>query len=395
MKMENVSGHIENGNLVISLSGHIDSSNSEAVEAEITKLRAKNHEGQVILDAKDLEYISSAGLRIILRLSRTEEELKMINVSSAVYEVLEMTGFTEMIKIEKAFREISVEGCEVIGHGSNGQVYRLDPDTIIKVYLNHDALPEINRERELARKAFVLGIPTAIPYDVVKVGDSYGSVFELLNSHSFSKVLKQDPSKEDLCVKLSIDLLKKIHATEAKPGDMPNIKVTAVGWANYLKDYLPADQSAKLVKLINDVPDSNHIIHGDYHVKNIMMQKDEVLLIDMDTLSLGHPIFEFASMFLAYVGFGVVDPMIIDNFLGIPHDLCRDFFYKSMHLYLGTDDDKKVQEVIDKASIIGYARMMRRTIKRIGLNTPQGQPLIDACKEHLTDLLGRIDTLVF
>src|SRR5574344_2999539 len=108
-----------------------------------------------------------------------------------------MTRFSELIHVEKAYRVISIEGCEVIGQGSNGKVYRLDPDTIIKVYNNPDALPDIRRERELARKAFVKGIPTAIPYDVVKVGAGYGSVFELLSAKSFSKLLKEDPGKID------------------------------------------------------------------------------------------------------------------------------------------------------------------------------------------------------
>ena len=120
------------------------------------------------MDSENLEYISSAGLRVILRLKKAEPSLKVINVSADVYEIFDITGFTEIITIEKAYRKLSVEGCEAIGKGANGTVYRLDPDTIIKVYHNADALADIHRERELARRAFVLGIPTAIPYDVVK-----------------------------------------------------------------------------------------------------------------------------------------------------------------------------------------------------------------------------------
>ncbi len=38
----------------------------------------------------------------------------------------------------------------------------------------------IKNEQRLAKRAFVKGVPTAISYDIVKVGDKYGSVFELL-----------------------------------------------------------------------------------------------------------------------------------------------------------------------------------------------------------------------
>jgi len=67
------------------------------------------------LDCEKLEYISSAGLRVIIRLSKTEPTLRLVNVSSAVFEVLEIAGFAEMIPVEKAFHTLSIEGCEMIG----------------------------------------------------------------------------------------------------------------------------------------------------------------------------------------------------------------------------------------------------------------------------------------
>lgn len=393
--MENVNGKVEDGILKLELNGHIDSTNAPAVEEEINNLLTKKGITNLVIDAAKLEYISSAGLRVILRLSKLYEDLKVINVSSAVYEVFEMTGFSELIHVEKAYRVISIEGCEVIGQGANGKVYRLDPDTIIKVYNNPDSLPEIRRERELARKAFVLGIPTAIPYDVVKVGTGYGSVFELLNAKSFTKLLNADPSSKDKLIDLYVDLLKKIHGTTVEPGDLPDQKETAKGWVKYLENYLPSDQYQKLVKLFDEVPDTHKMIHGDYHTKNIMMQNNDVLLIDMDTLAMGHPVFEFSSMYLAYVGFGLIDKRDVTDFLGIDAEIAKYFFNESMKKYLNTTDQKRVDEVVNKASVVGMVRLMRRTIKRIGLDTPKGKALYDACEAKLTELLKTVDSLAW
>ena len=301
--MKNVDFNARDNSLVIRLIGHIDSANAAAVEQEIANARAAGAYDSLTVDCSELNYISSAGLRIILRLRKECPKLKVTEVSSEVYEVFELTGFTEMIDISKAYRVISVDGCEVIGQGANGKVYRIDRDTIVKVYLNPDSLPDIQRERELARKAFVLGVPTAIPYDVVRVGDGYGSVFELLNAKSFAKLLKEDPSRCDEVVGMSVDLLKKIHSTELKPGEIPDMKAVALDWADFLADYLPKEQYEKLHALIAAVPDDNHMMHGDYHVKNVMLQEGEALLIDMDTLCTGHPGFELASMYNAYVGY--------------------------------------------------------------------------------------------
>lgn len=387
--------NLENGVLTIYLEGRVDSTNSEQLGAEIEKIIAENTHSSVVLDAEALEYISSAGLRVVLKLRKQIEDIKIVNASSEVYDIFDMTGFTEIITVEKAYRRLSIEGCEVIGQGANGKVYRLDRDTIIKVYYNADALPDIHRERELARKAFVLGIPTAIPYDVVKVGESYGSVFELLNAKSFAKLINAEPEKLDYYVGLYVDLLKKIHVTELKPGDMPDMKEVALGWAEFLRDYIPADQAEKLVNLVKAVPQDNHMMHGDYHIKNVMMQNGEVLLIDMDTLCMGHPVFEMASVFLAYVGYSENDHSISESFMGIPHEIAEKIWDKTVRLYFGTDDEAKLKELTDKAKLIGYTRMMRRTIRRNGFETETGRRDIETCKQHIAELLEAVTTLEF
>ncbi len=270
-------------------------------------------------------------------------------------------------------------------------VYRLDPDTVIKVYLNADSLPDIQRERELARKAFVLGIPTAIPYDVVKVGNSYGSVFELLNAKSFAKILAAEPERFDEIANLNVDLLKKIHSTEVKPEDMPSIKATALGWANDLKGMIDDTVHTKLVKMIEEVPESNMMCHGDYHVKNVMIQNGEVLLIDMDTLCHGNPVFEFGSIFNAYVGFGELREGGATPFLGISDDVAKALWLKTVELYFDTTDKAKIQDYENKAKAVGYTRILRRVIRR----TPDDTAAIEHYKKQLTASINAVENLLF
>lgn len=394
--MENVSGMRNDEGLLLKLCGHIDSANAGEVEAEINRIRSEIPEGSVTVDCDELEYISSAGLRILLRLRKAVPDISVINVSAEVYDVFEMTGFTEMLNIQKAYRKISVEGCEVIGQGANGKIYRIDADTIVKVFLNPDSLQEIKRERELARTAFVLGIPTAIPYDVVRIeGGGYGSVFELLDAKSFAKLLISGEKTVDEVAEMSIDLLKLIHSTTVKPDSMPDMKEIALEWADFLKDYLPEDAYGKLHDLVAAVPEDDHMLHGDYHLKNVMLQNGECLLIDMDTLCHGHPIFELASMFNAYLGYCELDHSLVESFQGINYDTSKKFWNRSLQLYLGTEDPAALKAVEDKARVVGYTRIMRRRIRRDGFNSEEGRAEIENCKKQLLDLLPRIDTLTF
>jgi len=394
--MAEINFKTENGELTVYLYGHVDTSNAAEIEREINDKRAEYPCKTLIFDCEKLEYISSAGLRIFMRIKKAISDTKAINVSSEVYDIFDITGFTEILEVKKAYRKISVEGCEVIGQGANGKVYRIDPETIVKVYLNPDALPDIQRERELARAAFVLGIPTAIPYDVVRIeGGGYGSVFELLNATSFAKLLIRGEKTVDEVAKMSIDLLKLIHSTVVKPGSMPDMKTVALKWASDLKPYLPKEQAEKLYSLIAAVPDDDHMMHGDYHIKNVMLQNGESLLIDMDTICHGHPVFEFASMYNAYVGYAALDHDVVLKFLGIPYEQTTELWRKSLELYLDTTDEKRIKEVEEKAMIVGYTRMMRRTIRRHGFDTEEGRATIEYCKKTLGELLSRTDTLTF
>lgn len=381
--------------VTIPLHGRISSDNSAAVEQEIMS-KLEGYDGNsVVLDASSLDYISSAGLRVILRLKKAYPDITVSNVSSEIYDIFEMTGFTEMMNVEKAYRVVSIEGCEEIGRGANGTIYRIDKDNVVKVYNNADALDDIKHEREVAKLALILGIPTAISYDVVKVGNSYGSVFELLNARSFSKILANEPDKIDWCVKEFVDMLKKIHSTVVPEGKLPDQKATVMGWAGFMQDYLPEAEGNKLLKLVEEVPHDDHMLHGDYHTKNLELQNDEVLLIDMDTLAVGHPIFELGSIFNSFIGYGECDKNLILNFQGFDHVMGENFWKKSLAAYLGTEDEERLREVEDKARIIGYTRMIRRSIRRKGLESEKGRAEIDFWKSELIELLGKYDTLLF
>ncbi len=381
--------------MMIELQGRIDSNNAAQTEKEILAQLSGGDAEPVVLDAAALEYISSAGLRVILHVKKTYKDLRVINVSPEVYEIFDMTGFTQMMQVEKAYRVVSVEGCEEIGRGANGTIYRIDQDNVVKVYNNADALEEIQHEREVARLALVLGIPTAISYDVVRVGDSYGSVFELLDASSFSKILSTEPEKLDWCVQEYVKMLKTIHGTVVPAGKLPDIRETAMWWLNAARPALPKEAGEKLDALIRAIPHDDHMLHGDYHTKNLMLQGDEVLLIDMDTLCVGHPVFELSNMYNSYQGFYVADHDAIRSFQGYDYETATTFWKRSLAAYLGTDDADALRAVEDKARVIGYTRLISRTLRHGLGDTEKGKAQFAIWKRELLALLEHTDTLLF
>lgn len=87
--------------LLVSLEGRLDTTTSPGFEAEIKP----ELEGvkELTLDLSKLEYISSAGLRVLLVLHKTmlkQGSMKITGVNETVYEILEMTGFSDILTIE-------------------------------------------------------------------------------------------------------------------------------------------------------------------------------------------------------------------------------------------------------------------------------------------------------
>lgn len=384
----------ENEVLTIKCMGRIDSGNAGAVRDEIKQALDAGGFEKIVVDAENLEYISSAGLRSLLFLKKAFSEMKIINVSSEVYGIFEMTGFSEIMTIEKAFRRLDVSGCTVIGEGAKGIVYRYDDDTIVKVFKDPDSLDIIKRERELARKAFVLGIPTAISYDIVRVGDYYGSVFELLDASSLSECVAENPDKFDDYMNIYVGLLRQIHDTSVQKNEMPDIKILIGKWVDASEPYLDPEDFLKLTRLVDSCPDSLTLLHGDYHTNNIMMQNGEALLIDMDTLCHGHPVFELANIFCTWVAFGEVDREKEEAFTGLPHETSQKIWYRFIRAYLDTDDESIVAEVEDKVKLMAYVRVLRHTVRR-GIKNETDEKAVAMCSERIPALLDRVDTLDF
>ncbi len=86
---------------ILKLKGKLDTNTAPELDAAVkTNLEGMNG---LILDMAELEYISSAGLRVILSTHKIMSKLgglTLINVGSTVMEVLEATGFVDVINIE-------------------------------------------------------------------------------------------------------------------------------------------------------------------------------------------------------------------------------------------------------------------------------------------------------
>ena len=372
------------------LEGKIDASNAANLQKELEAIRAENEDCDLELDAGGLEYISSAGLRVLLQLNRFQEKpLAVVNVAPAVYEILEMTGFTKLLCVKKMYRRLSVDGCEVIGRGYYGTIYRIDDETIVKVYKGKDSIPMIENEISMARKAFLGGIPTAIAYDIVQIGEDYGSVFEMLKASTYMEWIRNSPEDRELIVDSYARFLQQVNNTVLDDGTIPSAKQRFLDSLEGVSNVLPMDQYMRMRQLIEAVPESMNAVHGDCHLKNIMRVNGEPMLIDMDTLSVGNAVFELACIFFGTIPFEEDEPGDTMRFYGISYDMAQYIWNRTMRVYFSDEDEDSLSDIKNRTMLLGWLYFLYRMQTDF-----KGKPLSDirtvhAC-EHIRELLGKV-----
>ena len=97
----NINIEKENGVTLLAIEGRLDTTTAPELE------KAINNEGEslekLVLDFKGVDYISSAGLRVILAAQKkmnVQGSMELVNVSEAVMDIFEMTGFADILVIK-------------------------------------------------------------------------------------------------------------------------------------------------------------------------------------------------------------------------------------------------------------------------------------------------------
>ena len=318
---------------VVELTGSINSGNAHEFEDALSG-EPSSEEG-VIIDAGGLEYISSAGLRVLLAAKKRckGKIFRVVNVNDEVMNVFDVTGFSEIMDISRAVRQLSVEGCDRIGAGACGEVFRLDDETIIKLYYPRVKKEEIEQEKALAKKAFVMGVPTAISYDIVEADGRTGVVYELIKSKTIGELIRGDEDHLEEYVDMYAAVCRQIHGIEAEPGQLPSFKdINRSDIPNVTG--ITEEERAYLHRFLDLIPDRMNCLHGDLNINNIMVQNGECCLIDMGEFSTGTPMFDLSrslfSMELAGAAKGE-----FNSFYKLPQDIVTHILHLFLEKYFG------------------------------------------------------------
>lgn len=405
--------------IVLSVEGFIDSSNADAFYNDVSKFRKEHSKGFLILNFDKVEYITSAGLRALLKLQKEDSNKIIIkNLSNEVMKIMLVSGFDKLFlierklqnirlndsvvlerinqivldkylqedekcleKIENNLRTVYIDGCELLAKGTKGTVYILEDDKIIKVFSNKVQLSDIIMERNLSKKAFLLGIPTAITYDIVKVNDSYGVIFEMIDADTLSQTINKQPENYDNLIKRYEEILEKMHSTQSNDPAIPSAKKVYINCIEECSKYYNSEELNVMKTLIDSIPDRNTLVHRDYHPNNLMVTNEGMLIIDLADLSKGHPIFDMMSLGLI-VSLSKIGPSYMEKIIGLSADKILKLWDDLLHLYFKNKNDNEIKELESQFLFLAKINIALLPVTRPDLDNKTISFLIQDSKEN-------------
>ena len=394
----NYNFNVNEGVLNVALEGRLDTDASVKFDAEIAEISKNNPHESMIIDAEKLEYVASSGLRTILKLAKTEKNFSVENVVPNVYSVFEMTGFSRIINIRKALRKIDLDKCEKIGFGGNGAVYRISEDEIVKVNYNPATYSALDKELAKAKEAFLLGVPTAISFDLVDCGEGRrGVVYETIKSKSLGETIQSNPELMDELTEKYIEQLHILHAVHTDNPVFGNAKDSYRKQVEGASKYLTEEEGKMLEQLLEALPEGDRLTHGDAHTKNIMIQNGEMLWIDMEGMAVGHPIYDLISIAAILNGIRNDDQLTM-GICGMDMATVLKFKECFIKKYFKTEDPQMIQKY---SSMIDALRLIRAVlaISFTSKNTEEFRPMIIQTARqvffpNLQNIIGGVKFLV-
>ena len=206
-----------------------------------------------------------------------------------------------------------------------------------------------------------------------------------------SAAVMAEPERRAEYLRKFVAMYREIHEVRIDEGELDSVRERYFAAANALAPLVTESELALVRKLIGAVPESRDFIHGDFHMNNVMLQGDELLLIDVGEAGYGHPLFDFAQTAWAYEMATVILPERCEKVTGMTLEEAKYVRENIFREYFSDDDASSLEK---KMTVVHGMAMLRRLL--IPFLQGWDQPAA-AVNERLdgirAELFPQIDTL--
>jgi uncharacterized protein (TIGR02172 family) len=210
----------------------------------------------------------------------------------------------------KTYPEIDLSAWRQVGEGGNGAAYVNDaePGVLLKVNCIDTTEQAIQAEFFTPKAVFDAGVPTPEMYEIVEVGEYYGVKCQnIIGKKSFSRLCADDPSSIDARAIQMAQLLKAFHAVEVNDSQWIPSRKEMMLKAAESTTLIGGKAKERLVEFVKSIPESDHLLHGDLQMGNLIMADGKPYWIDLGRATHGIPQFDLGHFFLFCNIFGKKD----------------------------------------------------------------------------------------
>ena len=137
-----------------------------------------------------------------------------------------------------------------------------------------------------------------ITFDVVKCNGYYAAIYELVDGDTLGNTIHRDPSLLEPLVTRLAEIGLQMHSIPADPEVYGVATDMFTKRRGRLVPILTDEELASVDALVAAIPDRNTLVHGDYHVENVMVRAGELVLIDVGGFTHGHPLFDLLCLYM-------------------------------------------------------------------------------------------------
>jgi hypothetical protein len=166
---------------------------------------------------------------------------------------------------------------------------------VVKLCRSPGSKQVIFREAAINAAVEALGLPVPAVWGVQQIDGRWGIVFDRVNEVSFAEQMLGDPVVIPHCLQILVNLQVRIHAHLAD--QFSSLK----GWlATRITRTTLLDEPQRQILLngLREMPDGDHLCHGDFHPRNVLGEASQPIVIDWPNACCGDPAADVCRSYL-------------------------------------------------------------------------------------------------
>jgi len=254
-------------------------------------------------------------------------------------------------------KEIDLSASRIIGKGQCSQVYQIAENRVVKLFEDSMSKEDIQKEYDINCEAFNSGLASVQCFGLVTYKGRLGIEMEKVNGICLEQAILDSNDEPD---KFAINFAQNLLMINSKRGDLSIMPAADEFYSTCVKKclqdrWISEFESEKLLQMIKEIPQKDLMIHGDYHVLNMMVDNGSMKMIDLADCMTGNAIYDLmvANIYLHYLPLNMKE--LYSTLIKIPPETSLYMWDIFLKTYFDTESEKRIfniKRVLDKYSML-------------------------------------------